>query len=69
MCASSVRERAATSIPSRRYDPFVGVSRHPRMLSKVDFPEPDAPMIATNSPVSMRSDTPSSACTGSSPSA
>ena len=37
------------------------------MLSIVDLPEPDAPMIATNSPSSTETDTPSSACTGSSP--
>ena len=33
----------------------------------VELPDPDAPMIATNSPSSMSIDTPSSACTGSSP--
>ena len=33
------------------------------MFISVDFPEPDWPMIATNSPASMVSDTPSSART------
>ena len=39
------------------------------MFSIVDLPLPEAPMIATNSPASIVSDTPSSAATGSSPSA
>jgi hypothetical protein len=32
------------------YDPDVGVSRHPRRFISVDFPEPEVPMMATNSP-------------------
>lgn len=28
----------------------VGVSRHPNWLSRVDLPEPDVPMMVTNSP-------------------
>ena len=37
------------------------------MFISVDLPEPEAPMMATNSPASMRSDTPRSACTVWSP--
>src|SRR6266849_5046095 len=39
-----------TSIPSRRYRPELGRSRHPSMFMKVDLPLPLAPMIARNSP-------------------
>ena len=42
-----VRRRAGTS-------PDVGTSRQPRMCISVDLPEPDGPMMATNSPSSMR---------------
>jgi hypothetical protein len=38
------------------------------MLSSVDLPEPDAPMIATSSPAAIRKLTPRSASTGSPPS-
>src|SRR5580698_6625370 len=34
------------------------------MFSSDDFPDPDAPRTATNSPASMRNDTSRSACTG-----
>ena len=37
------------------------------MFISVDLPEPEAPMMATNSPCSMVSDTPRSACTSTSP--
>ncbi len=37
------------------------------MFISVDFPEPEAPMIATNSPCSTLSETPRSACTAKSP--
>ena len=33
------------------------------MLSSVDFPEPDGPMVATISPRATRNETPRSACT------
>ena len=36
------------------------------MFISVDLPLPELPMIATNSPRSMRSETPSSACTATS---
>jgi hypothetical protein len=41
--------------PHRRSNTFtlVGLSRHPMMLMKVDLPEPDGPLTATNSPASM----------------
>jgi hypothetical protein len=42
---------------------LVGWSRQPSMFINVDLPEPDEPMIATNSPVSIRRLTPSSAWT------
>jgi HlyD family secretion protein len=48
--ASSFFQRPSTRTPSSAYDPDVGVSRHPIMFISVDFPEPDAPMIATSSP-------------------
>ena len=50
-----------TSIPSKKYVPDVGLSKHPRTFINVDFPEPDAPMIATNSPCFTLNETSSSA--------
>ena len=41
--------------------PLVGVSKVARILSKVDLPDPDAPMIATNSPASTEKLTPANA--------
>ncbi len=38
------------------------------MFIMVDFPEPDAPMMATKSPRSTVMDTPCRACTSTSPS-
>ena len=38
--------------PSRRTSPDVGRSRDARIFSKVVLPEPDSPIIATNSPSS-----------------
>src|SRR4051812_40991305 len=37
------------------------------MFINVDLPEPEAPMMATNSPSAISSDTPRSACTSTSP--
>ena len=34
----------------QKYCPCVGRSRHPKIFSRVDFPEPDGPMITTYSP-------------------
>ncbi len=49
------------------YSPEVGVSRQPSWLSRVDFPEPDVPIMVTNSPAWMSNDTPRRAYTVSSP--
>ena len=57
------RRAFARRSPSRKYWPRVGTSRQPMMCISVDFPEPDAPMIATKSPRETESDTPRSACT------
>src|SRR3989338_4970905 len=51
--ASSSSESLETSCPSRKYRPDVGVSRHPKICIKVDLPEPEGPIIATNSPFSI----------------
>ena len=56
--ARSSSDSRETSRPSNRYVPEVGVSRKPRMFISVDLPEPDAPIRATMSPFSTRSDTP-----------
>ena len=37
------------------------------MFINVDLPEPEGPMMATNSPASIENDTPSSARTSASP--
>ena len=36
--------------PSKRYSPQEGLSSAPMMFMAVDLPEPDGPMMATNSP-------------------
>jgi len=38
--------------------PFVGWSRHPMMFMRVDFPEPEGPMMAVKAPLWTVSDTP-----------
>ena len=48
--------------------PPVGLSNPARMLSKVVLPEPDSPMMATNSPSSTVKLTPARACTLAPPS-
>lgn len=48
--ASSLSENLLVSIPSRKYVPPLGLSRRPMIFIRVDFPLPDGPMIATNSP-------------------
>ena len=40
----------ARSWPATITDPEVGVSMAARMLSSVDFPQPDGPVMATISP-------------------
>ena len=51
----------ATLSPSSRYSPAVGVSRQPMMFIRVDFPDPDGPMMETNSPFPIVRDIPRSA--------
>src|ERR1035437_7177962 len=50
MSASSSSVNFETSCPSKKYVPEVGLSNAPKICIKVDFPEPDGPIIATNSP-------------------
>src|ERR1043165_9247578 len=45
----------AVSGPSMRYSPSLGTSSRPRIASKVDLPEPDGPLIETNSPLAIAS--------------
>ena len=45
------------SFPSIMTEPLVGWSIPPIMFISVDFPEPEAPMIATNSPLSTEKET------------
>ena len=47
--------------------PWVSVSSPARQWSRVDFPEPEGPMIAVNLPASNDTVTPSSARTWASP--
>src|SRR5690606_4621632 len=37
----------------KRYSPLLGRSRQPMMFISVDLPDPEAPMMATNSPARM----------------
>src|SRR6185295_14965196 len=71
---SSLRMRASslsfiwlTCLLLSRYEPLVGVSRHPIRFISVDLPDPDGPMMATYSPRSMAIDTPRRAWISSSP--
>ena len=50
-------------LPFKITCPLVGLSREARMLSKVVFPEPDSPIIATYSPSSTEKLTSFNACT------
>jgi hypothetical protein len=43
----------ATSTPSIRQRPALAVSRQPSRFISVDLPDPEAPMIATNSPAAI----------------
>src|SRR5579884_4539449 len=47
--------------------PVVGRSRPPSRASRVDFPQPEGPVMATNSPGATSKETPSSAVTATSP--
>jgi hypothetical protein len=42
-----------TSWPSNSKTPEVARSRNPKICIKVDFPEPEGPMIETNSPLAI----------------
>ena len=48
--ARAASEYDSTFRPFSVTDPFVGASRSPITWRSVDFPEPDGPMIDTNSP-------------------
>ena len=61
--ASSRSLTSARSFPSSSTLPPVGSSSEARMLSRVVFPEPDSPIIATYSPASTAKFTPRSART------
>ena len=65
--ARAASSRVRTSTPSRENRPRVGTSRQPMMFISVDFPEPDGPMMATNSPRSTRRSTAVRAVTSSLP--
>jgi hypothetical protein len=65
--ASSSPLKPPTSIPSIESIPEVGLSSAPIRLSSVDFPEPEGPMIATNSPGQISKLTPRSTCNDCSP--
>src|SRR3990172_2925116 len=54
----------APPTPWSRYEPVVGRSRQPMMLSSVVLPDPDAPTTATHSPTSTSRSTSRSATTG-----
>src|SRR5438094_6325139 len=56
-----------TSCASRKYCPDVGRSRQPTMCMKVDLPDPDGPVTATNSPRWTSRFTPRNALTSTSP--
>src|SRR5262245_17458863 len=48
-------------------DPLVARSRPARQCIRVDFPDPDGPMIAVNCPAANETDTASNAVTAQSP--
>src|SRR3989338_3557899 len=45
-------------LPSNRYSPLVGLSKNPRICSRVDFPDPEGPIMAINSPSCTEKETP-----------
>ncbi len=51
MSANASSEIFPTFSPSKKYSPEVGESSAPRICINVDFPLPEGPMIATNSPL------------------
>jgi hypothetical protein len=56
-----------SSVPPIRTEPEVTLSRPARQCMSVDFPEPDGPMIAVNSPAAKATVTPLRARTAVSP--
>ena len=64
---SSASASPSTDVPATRTVPAVGRSSVPATASRVDFPDPDGPVTATNSPGSTVSDTSRSATTGGCP--
>ena len=69
MCFLRMRARSFSSLPASdspdtATSPSVGVSNPATRFSRVDFPQPDGPITATNSPSCMVRSTPRSARTG-----
>ena len=64
----SFSDRVVRSTSPMLTEPEVGVSSPAMQCNKVDFPEPDGPMMAVNSPSVNPTETPRSACTAASPS-
>ncbi len=67
MSASSSSVKEAMFLPSMKYSPEVGVSKAPKICIRVDLPEPEGPMMATNSPSFTEKVTPFKACVEASP--
>ncbi len=65
--ASSWSASELTGCPAICTRPEVGRSRVPAMVSSVDFPEPDGPVKAVNSPSLIASEIPRRAATGGAP--
>ena len=69
--AAELRElalaRPSSAMPSMATLPEVGVSSPAMMCMRVDLPEPDGPMTATNSPWCSATETPRRASTAASP--
>ena len=51
ICESIFSEQRLTSVPSKKYEPLVGVSSKPIRFMRVDFPEPEAPHNRNKFPV------------------
>ena len=55
-------------MPSNKYVPDVGRSKHPMMFNSVDLPDPEGPVMDSHSPRLSQRSTSTSACTaGSTP--
>ena len=69
MCLRRIRASSFSSLPTSdspatAMSPSLGVSSPATMFSRVDLPQPDGPMTATNSPCVIVMSTPRSARTG-----